>query len=243
MNEAPKLSESEYLEYVELLLNLVVLQPRNSHHKFENEYFLHLQGLISAVLECGISAKELVVEKRYFAANIVLRSILEHLILALYLFKSKTGVQESEYLRKKSVHDLVNMAIKANAQTANNDMLEKNGHIRIQDFEFLKSTPQIIKKFKQETVLMDFYFLFSQNAHPLSASYMYSDYDEANKIPIIKRVSNHSDPMTLLPHVFRFAALALILDSELRADEKLHKIVSAMIEKEGFNPNLELLVY
>ena len=80
-------------------------------------------------------------------------------------------------------------------------------------------------------------------AHPLSASYMYSDYDEANKIPIIKRVSNHSDPMTLLPHIFRFAALALILDSELRADEKLHKIVSAMIEKEGFNPNLELLVY
>lgn len=240
MNEFPKLSEEEYCAIIDALFLLSIEKPKILTHNYDSDFFIHLQGLISGTLENCISAYELIKNERYYAASTVVRSAFEHAIMAVYLHLSKNGVQEASYLSRKSMDDLMRMATEAQAPSMLQEKLIRPEFLVEDKMEFLTKPNKLNDKFLQSQFLRDIYFILSQNAHPISASYMFCEYDSAKGIKVIRRTSLHSDAITLLPHIFRLSALVLLIDAEICNQSKLLEAINLLISKEGFNPKLAL---
>ena len=240
MNELPKLSEEEYCAIIDALFLLSLEKPKILRHNFDSDFFIHLQGLISGTLENCISAYELIKNNRFYAASTVVRSAFEHAIVAVYLHLSKNGVEEAAYLSRKSIDDLMRMATEAQAPSMSNEKFIRPEFSVEENMEFLTKPNKLHEKFSQSQFLKDIYFVLSQNAHPISASYMFCEYDSEKGIKVIRRTSLHSDAVTLLPHIFRLSALVLLIDAEISNQSKLLEAINLLISKEGFNPNLTL---
>ncbi len=235
----PHLSPKEYVEKIQALFKIDDGQETINYSGSDSTFFLQMQGPTRATLEICRSAMLLVEANRAAMAQILLRSAFEHMLVTAFLFEAENGPVIAKYHHSRAMNDLGNHAKNSGSREADR-LLDFADFNETPEFNFLGKTSKLISRFALETELGHLYFLLSQPTHPLAAFSHYIDYDDVNNRQRIRRSSIDTDPLFVLPYIFRFTCVVMLVNAKLAKDAEMQIRIKDIANSDHFASELKL---
>jgi hypothetical protein len=236
-------TSEEYIEGIEKLFALDELRTSVQAHGIEDSHFLRLQSLIRCSIQhCEVSFHS-AINSQILSSLVLLRTALEHALMARFLHQVPDGNVLSEILMDKHRSDLSDKSSDFNV-TESSLRLRKMVRFQKSEYDRVPTNPTtLINKFKQREILKHLYFLLSQPSHPITALTQYVELEADGQTRRIRKKALDQDPLSALPFLFQILALTLLTDASISCDldleNRVYEIVLGSFNESDIAPNLE----
>jgi hypothetical protein len=236
-------TSDEYVDGIEKLFALDDVRTSVTIEGIEEEHFLRLQSLIRCSIQHCEVAFHSARNSQILSSLVLLRTALEHALMARFLHQVEDGNELSEILVDKHRLDLSTKSNEFSA-TESSQRLKKLVRFEKSDHDRVPTNPtSLINKFKQREILSHLYFLLSQPSHPITAFTQYVEINTQARTRIIRKKALDEDPLSALPFLFQILALTLLTDASISSDSELenriYEIALGPLSKLDIEPILD----
>lgn len=218
-------AEQDYQKGIEELFGLDSARTSVTFQGSDEMHFLRIQSLLRCSLEHCHSAFTVAKQGQLLSARVLVRTALEHALLARFLDQAPDGPELSAIVIDKHLSDFSNKAMDFGSIESS---LKLRGLLKFRqvDHDRVPTNPNtLIGKFSQKKLLEHIYFLLSQSAHPISAFLEYVDLEEDGLTKRLRRNSTNQDSHSVFPFLFQILAITLLTDASVTEDKSLEEDV------------------
>jgi hypothetical protein len=235
-------TSEEYVAGIQKLFVLDGLRTAVAAQGIEEDHFLRLQSLIRCSIQHCEVAFHSARNSQILSSLVLLRTALEHALMARFLHQVQDGHLLSEILMDKHRSDLSNKSSEF-TETESSQRLKRLVKFEKSDHDRVPTNPTaLINKFKQREILSHLYFLLSQPSHPITALTQYVELEADGKTRRIRKMALDRDPMSSLPFLLQILAITLLTDASISSDSDLENRVYQIVLGSLNEPDIALIV-